>query len=220
MSWPSFSLNVPNLDGLVIRRRKIFECGVYGPPQNFSLAPEEALQAAADFAPVEIDIQHVPSVLDGKLGYLLTLVPEQGGRVLFGDVGIPKWLDEVLQGTPVELSASWDRFTKRLRRLALVIRGRIPDTALMAAYASFTQGGSDFEGRRNSVHDQAMIQEVHDLSRSFGASCGASYAYADRPSIQRIHDLSQGLGATCYEPQASLIDAQYPWAMWSAHTVS
>lgn len=164
MTWPTFSLDAT--DGLVIRRARVFRAGEY-PDKAFSLSPAEVLAAAATFSPVDIDLQHVPSVLDGKLGKLLSLIPVDGGRELWGDVGIPKWLDGVLQDTPVELSAAWDRATKRLMRLALVVRGRIPDAVLMSAFAAF-------EGRRNSATDQQQIQQIHDLAAGLGATCGSA----------------------------------------------
>lgn len=163
MTWPTFALAPSDADGLVIRRRKVFEAGDF-PDKDFSLSPEEALAAAATFSPVDLDLQHVPSVLDGKLGKLLSLIPVDGGRELWGDVGIPQWLDQVLQNTPVELSAAWDRATKRLMRLALVVRARIPDAVLMSAFAQF-------EGRRNSGSDQQTIQQIHDLTTGLGAMC-------------------------------------------------
>lgn len=56
----------------VRRVGKIFECGDY-PDKAFSLTEEEATAAAAAFTPVPLDLEHLPTVLDGKLGRLVSV---------------------------------------------------------------------------------------------------------------------------------------------------
>src|SRR5687767_12844735 len=48
---------------------KIFEVGDY-PHKQFSLSEAEADKAIAQFAPVPADLEHMPTILDGKLGVL------------------------------------------------------------------------------------------------------------------------------------------------------
>jgi len=150
-------------DGLVVRRRKIFEIGDY-PDKNFSLDLAEAQAAIAAFTPAPLDIEHVPSVLDGKLGTLQSLALDADQKSLFGDVAIPAWLDRVLDGTPVKLSALWNRLTKRLEKVALVLNPRIPDAVLMSAFTAslVTPEEVEFLGRRTSKADQQTLQSVHD----------------------------------------------------------
>lgn len=166
-----FTLNAPTEESgaFLIRRGKLFEAGEY-PDKAFSLSPAELAAAVAGFTtPLPVNLSHVPSVLDGKVGELRAVEVGADGRTLLGTVAIPKWLDGLLEDSGRKVSCEWDRVTKRLAGLALVNRPRVPDAALMAAFAESEL--ADFAGRRNSASDQERVQRVHDMATELGAEC-------------------------------------------------
>ena len=77
----------------VYRTGKIFQAGSYK-DKKFELSPEEMCEAIADFKPVELDLEHIPTVLDGELGTLEAVALGADGWSLIGSVRMPKWLDE------------------------------------------------------------------------------------------------------------------------------
>lgn len=121
-------------DGWILRSGKIFEAGDY-PDKEFSLTPEEMAAAAAQFKPVPVDLEHVPTILDGKLGQLTEVRVDEDGKTLLGTVMVPQWLDSLLEEGSRKVSCTWNRATKQLEGLALVNRPRVADAALMAAFA-------------------------------------------------------------------------------------
>jgi hypothetical protein len=152
----------------ILRTGKIFEAGHY-PEKNFSLSAEEMAQAVAGFEPVPVDLEHVPTVLSGKLGTVEKL--EARGEELFGTVAVPEWLNTLLGSDPLQVSCTWDRATKRLAGLALVRTPRIADAALMSAFAAFA-------GKRHSAEDEQALQQIHDLTVGQGAACKAEMSGA------------------------------------------
>lgn len=141
--FAEFSVPTPVKEeaGLVYRRGPIFVAGDY-PDKRYSMTPEEIRAAAADFdGPIDLDIEHAPSILDHKLGQLVSVDASEDGQTLFGLVALPKWLDDVIGPAARKVSASWDRATKRLVGLALVVRPRVADAALMSAFSAATEGG-------------------------------------------------------------------------------
>lgn len=173
--------------GWVIRRGKIFEAGHYPDKDNFYMSPEELMALAADFTqPVPLDLEHVPTVLDGKLGELRKVETSEDGWELYGEVALPDWLDTLLADTPRKVSVAIDTAARRLSKLALVLDPRVPDAALMSAFtaASGQPGPDDMEtlrgaalrfvelaSRRHSAADMRDIQAIHELTVKQGAVC-------------------------------------------------
>jgi hypothetical protein len=118
-----------------IRRGKLFQCGYYADKQ-FALTPGEAAAAVAAFRPVPNDLEHTPTILDGKLGTLRSVAASEDGSELFGEVEIPRWLHEAIGDAPIKASLLWDRETKRIVGNALVIEPRIADAALLSAFSA------------------------------------------------------------------------------------
>lgn len=149
-------------NGQVTRRGKIFEAGDY-PDKTFDISAEE-LQAAVDaFEPVDLDIEHMPTVLDGKLGQLKSVAVADDGMSLLGEVELPEWLHELIGNVALRVSTTWDRMEKRLIGLALVLNPRVSDAAVFSAFA----------GRRHSSADAKDFQSIHDLMVTHGAICAA-----------------------------------------------
>lgn len=144
----TFSLEGANVvfsddDDMVILEGKVFEAGDY-PDKNFSITDEELAAAVQEFKPVENDLEHEDTILDGKLGKLVSVSAK--GKELFGKVELPKWLYERV-GNPIKVSLAWARDTKRIVGNALVLNPRVPDAQLVAAFSAY-------EAERNNPANQ------------------------------------------------------------------
>jgi hypothetical protein len=188
-----FSLGTGTYAGdSVVREGKIFEAGSYLDKQ-FEMTPEELREAAAAFQPVPLDLEHTPTVLDGKLGMLEAVRVSSDGRTLFGTVRLPRWLDDLLKDGERKVSCTWLAATKRLQKLALVLNPRVSDAALMAS----------FSHRNDTVHGQSLLQQLHDQTARTGAIClpppGTSdfHSQHERNGIQAVHDVTVAHGAVC-----------------------
>lgn len=150
-------------NGMVIKEGKIFEAGDY-PDKGIAFTPEDLQAAVAAFAPVDLDLEHIPTVLDGKLGQLQEVKTADDGKTLMGKVAIPEWLDKAVGNVPLKVSCTWDRASKKLAKLALVLQPRVSDAAIMSAFA-------EFAGKRHSAQDEQDLQSVHDAVVRLGAAC-------------------------------------------------
>lgn len=119
-------------DGHVVRSGKIFEAGDF-PDKGVKFDESDLDSAVASFSPVENDLEHASTILDGKIGKL-EKVWKQGSE-LFGEVSIPAWLDEAIGKQPIKVSLAFDR-TKKIVGNALVLRPRITDAAIMSAFSA------------------------------------------------------------------------------------
>ena len=177
----------------VLRTGKIFEAGDY-PDKNFQLTPEEMMEAIDDFQPVDLDLEHMPTIMDGKLGKLEAVALGDDGWSMVGTVRLPKWLDEnVLKDTERKVSATWDRSTKKLTKLALVLNPRVSDAALMAAFAANeVAGGTKLEETVRTVMTSWFEKNAADFAHK---------TYDGLSVLQSIHDRAAGAGAICTEPK-------------------
>jgi hypothetical protein len=201
----------------------IFRCGDY-PDKKFSLDENEAEEAIEAFEPVLNELAHVNSqfgektILDGKLGEVRDAWisdADDGSVEVRGDVTIPLWLDKIWEGKK-QISAVWDRTSKTLEGLGLVVKGRVKDAALMASFALanpedldaiFAEGGG-----YGTPHGRMAVQGIHDMAAQHGAMCspGSSPAIShiggpsagftsrrERKGLQKIHDAAVEHGASC-----------------------
>jgi hypothetical protein len=193
----------------VLREGKIFEAGSY-PDKEFELSPEELQAVAATFVPVPIDLEHTPTVLDGKMGTLQSVRVSPDGRTLFGTVALPRWLDSLLNDGERKVSCAFHKLSKRLLKLSLVINPRVNDAALMAAFSS-----SDFAQRQDTPEGQSVMQMIHDMTARSGAVCVAPAGQSAEMSaaqfhsahelkgIQELHDVTNRHGIVCGARQSS-----------------
>lgn len=165
--------------GIVYRYGRLFEAGEY-PDKNFTLTPEEMLQACGAFAPCPIDLEHRPTVLSGKLGRLETIELGNDGKTLFGLVGLPQWLDTVLGADDRKVSASWDRPSKTLQGLALVTTPRVSSAALMAAF----QDGGAVPAKRRGI--MPTLAELKAMLQEFVSGTGADEQIAADPDVAAV----------------------------------
>lgn len=122
-------------DGYVVKTGKVFECGSWD-DKDFEFDESDADRAVETFKPVPLDLEHMPTILDGKLGMVEKLWRK--GKELFAQVNIDSRLIALLGNVPIRVSCTWDRTTKTLHKLALVNHPRIEDAVLMAAFADNT----------------------------------------------------------------------------------
>lgn len=114
----------------VFKKGKIFQCGSY--PDKGITVDQDAFAAANDsFAPVPINIEHWPTVLDGRLGELLTVETASDGAV-YGLVAVPKELDDLIGQGSVPVSVEIDPETMRVVGLALAKSPRVYDAAIFS----------------------------------------------------------------------------------------
>ena len=195
--------------GYVMREGKIFEAGSY-PDKEFELTPEELQAVAATFVPVPIDLEHTPTVLDGKMGMLQSVRVSPDGRTLFGTVALPGWLDTLLTEGERKVSCAFHKLSKRLLKLSLVINPRVNDAALMAAFSS-----SGFAQRQDTPEGQSVMQMIHDMTARSGAICVAPagqsadmsaaqfHSAHELKGIQEMHDVAIKHGIVCGARQSS-----------------
>lgn len=126
----------PSPDGEYVRRKApiIFRAGEY-PDKDFAMTPEELQDAVATFSPVDIGLEHVPTVLNGKLGKIVTVGLSDNWQDMHGEAEIPRWLDDVLTRDDRKLSVAFDRSTKKIIGCDLVRTPRVKDAVLLAAFS-------------------------------------------------------------------------------------
>jgi hypothetical protein len=120
----------------VIRKGKLFEAGSY-PDKQFEATIEDLVVASHTFIPVDNDLEHMPTILDGKLGTLMSVTLSEDNSELYGEVEIPRWLHEAIGDAPIKTSLTWDRDSMSIVGNALVIEPRVSDAAIMTAYTAF-----------------------------------------------------------------------------------
>lgn len=126
-----------NPNNVIIPAPIIFRCDNY-PDKDFSLTPEEAHSSTvAGFSRVELDLEHKPTVLSGKLGHLTHIdLSETDPNIISGKVSIPKWLDGLLGANERKLSVAFCRTSKKIIGCGIVRNPRVSDAAMMAAFAA------------------------------------------------------------------------------------
>ena len=143
-------------DGDVVRRcGKVFEAGEY-PDKGVEFTEQDLAEAVSKFAPVDNDLEHEPTVLDGKLGRLERVW--QSGKELFGEVAVPKWLDAVLGEDPLKVSLAFDR-DKSIVGNALVLNPRISDAAVFAAFNNHSQRPGSGQEPRNNMPTKMKLSD-------------------------------------------------------------
>lgn len=135
----------PVKPGHVRRTARVFwRAGEYDFPAEaggkYVMTPDDNRRAIALFQqPVPFDYAHKRGPLDGHLGEVVAIFPASDtGDALGFHADIPEWLDRTYrdergQPLPLNVSATWDRRTKALKRVALVNEPRIGEAAMFEA---------------------------------------------------------------------------------------
>jgi len=202
--------------GDVKRSGLLFKAGNYE-DKGYSMTPDELRAAVEQFTPVSVDLEHTPTVLSGKLGRVESVALSADGTSLMGTVALPDWLDGLIADGQRKVSCTWDRATKTLSGLALVLNPRIEEAAIFAGFSaatveaapgSVTTPPADFAApRHDTYHGQDALQGVHDMAARSGAICSADNATThpypmfaaahEVKAMQMIHDHAIAHGAKC-----------------------
>ena len=182
-------------DGYVYRKGLIFRAGNYQ-DKHFEMTPEELLAAANEFTPVPLDVEHMPTIFDSKLGSLLAVEPSADGWELYGVAKIPEWLDKLHGDSPFKVSCTWARDTKQLSKLALVKNPRVGDAALMAAFtANELESSSNDEQFKKTVLDFLTWFSTYKQEEGIELCMGSEGP--GKHVLQGIHDRCAEAGAIC-----------------------
>lgn len=206
----AFDLGSPVEDGEWVEYPDslLFRAGEYE-QKSYSMTPEELWAAAEQFEPVPNELEHVntegtATILDGKLGGVEAVRLSDDGQELRGTVKIPRWLDAIWDAPAKRVSCVWDRGTKTLSGLGLVVKGHVPDAALMAAFAE----SAAFTPRKTTPESTAHMQAIHDHVATLAPDlCAAAMGDVpeQRKAYGKIHRLAVEHGATC--PGAAAMSA-------------
>lgn len=212
-----FDLGPPALadDWVEYKDSLLFRAGNYA-QKSFSMTPEELKAAVEQFTEaVPNELEHINSVgiatiLDGKLGHVQDVRLSDDGTELRGTVKIPRWLDTAWATPHKQVSAVWDRGTKTLKALGLVMKGHVKGAALMAAFADSGEMTRIGQSILQSIHDQAAAcgavctmtaeeraeEEAEDAAE--GETPAAFHSEAELEAIQAVHDAAVAGGAECH----------------------
>lgn len=149
---------------MVVRSGKLFEAGDF-PDKGVTFDSEDIGFAVKTFAPVENDLEHASTILDGKLGKLKEVW--QKGEEIFGKVAIPKWLDQAIGDEPLKVSLAFDR-NKRIVGNALVLNPRISDAVVMSAFSQHSSTQQTF-GKPGGNKTPMKIKLGDAIKHLFGA---------------------------------------------------
>lgn len=195
---PEFKLTARKLsdDGKhVFRTGKIFNAGEYK-DKGFTMTPEEIIEAEANFSPVQIDLEHHDnlSFVTGKLGTLESIVASEDGEELFGTVKIPLWLDDLNDKDQIDVSCTWGKEDKLLKKLAFTDNPRVSDAALFAAFtANEVKENPDKTSDSVLTYFNWIVENEVKFKDYTGTYDGLSV-------LQGIHNQTARAGAICTEP--------------------
>lgn len=185
-------------DYIVYPNRKLFPAGYYK-SHNYDMTPEELTVAAYSTPEVPLDIDHKDSIIkDEYIGIARNFNAnwEDDTLVKRGDIAIHKLLDPLLKDE-TKMSTTWNRATKELDKVALLLNPRIPDAELKPAFEAFTA----FAKTHQTYSGLRAVQSLHDRAVQGGAVCSADNAKmaskAENKAIQKVHDDMVAAGATC-----------------------
>lgn len=223
----AFDLGTPTDDGEFVRYEgaRIFRPGDF-PRKSFSMTPEELASAVERFkGAVPAELEHINSAgtatfLDGEFGSLENVRLADDGWMV-GDVVLDKWVDRKWDKflakageTRKQVSAVWNRATKDIEKLGLVIRGHVEGAALNAAFSDRDDDSAiDAMFATPRKHHPRMThawQAIHDQAAMVPGICPANPLPSDPRSpvvmgdipkqykhLKSAHDNSVEHGAAC-----------------------
>jgi hypothetical protein len=148
----------------LIRHGKVFQAGEY-PEKQFSLTEAEMAEAVKEFSPVDLDVQHIATPFDGKIGRLKEVYKR--GAELFGVFEVPSWLNNLFEGQPMKVSLTWHRHTKRIIGAAFVRNGHVPDAAFAAAFEEQGIPWDHAGGQGDDSHVMSNAPTLTEEDRGF-----------------------------------------------------
>lgn len=173
------------------RNSTLFRPGNYA-NQKFAMTDAELESAVSAFSgPVPNELDHtntlgISTILDGKLGHVedVRFERDDDGAVMRGTVKIPRWLDRVWDSPTKQVSCVWDRATKTLDKLGLVVKGQVagaalfgelPETSILAAFSAAhpeqVAGSLPALFADRTYQGMSLLQSLHDTCAAGGACC-------------------------------------------------
>ena len=174
----------------VVRQGTFFQVGDY-PDKQFSLTEAEADAAIARFAPVPLNIEHIPTIFDGKLGMVRRLWRD--GKNLLAEYAIPRWLHDVTRGEAIKISSEWSRTTKSPQGGAFVLHPRVADAVMLAAF---------HQTAHTSITAETPAMNAGDKANALpdSAANGAAFALGPEPEEP---EAQSGCAATANAAQSA-----------------
>jgi hypothetical protein len=193
-------------DFVIYPQRKLFPAGWYE-SHNYGMTPEELAVAAYSAGDVPLDLDHHDTVIKDEYighGRNFTAAWEGDNWVKRGDIAIHKMLAPLLKDE-TKMSTTWDRESKSLTKIALLLNPRIPDAELKPAIKSFAA----FATKAHTTNTgKTAIQNLHDQAVRSGAVCDSKNAgmvsKSENKAIQAVHDQMAAAGAVCEGPNKSI----------------
>ncbi len=182
----------------VVRRGTFFQVGDY-PDKQFALTEAEADAAIARFAPVPLNIEHIPTIFDGKLGMVRRLWRE--GKDLLAEYVIPRWLHEVTRGEAIKISSEWSRTTKCPQGGAFVLHPRVADAVMLAAFHNTAQQQTTDAADASAAQEDAAMSVRATGEQANGAAfalCAEREGLSQEEQSQAEH--TQAQQAQCGPP--------------------
>ena len=195
-------ISLPPADVTVTRQGKFFEIGEY-PDKQFSLTEAEADAAIERFQGGPINIEHIPTLLDGKLGTVSRLWRQ--GRDVMAEYRIPTWLNRITGGQPIRISSEWDRIAKTPLGAAMVLEPRVADAVMMALNGAGAAPAGNREEKRMS-----LTARLAALLRGEGFEVKEKEPLAAAPTASTAAppDLSAEFGVTDVQQMAAMLKEQ------------
>jgi len=147
----------------------LFKAGEYK-DKSYAMTGDEIRAAVEGFAPIGGNIEHT-NFLKGRACQVRRVWAE--GDTLKGEVAVPLGLDALLTDDERKLSCEWNRDTKTLTGIALCMKPRVSDAALMTELAGDDAGALEdalvlMAGKRHSKTDQHLINTAHTMTHAVG----------------------------------------------------
>lgn len=211
-------IHVINGEEHVLRRAPmVFKLGNY-PDKKFSLNEDEGENAIANFKPCAIGLEHIDTVLSGKLGKLVSLSwgdgHQDGAPTFAGQCLIPTWLDKSLKPHERKLSVAFDRETKQIIGCDLVLKPRVNGAAmmseeertkrygqLMAAFSHSNSGKElqrlhaefkELQSHEGTEQGEQILGHLLAIAKSFGASEAQFGTQTEDAALTMIESIAEG----------------------------
>lgn len=179
---------------------KVFEIGDF-PDKRFSLSSNEADAAIAGFSPVPLNLEHMPTVLNGELGDLKKIWRD--GSTIFGEMEVPGWFKEAF-GDKVKASLEWNA-SKSIEGCAIVENPRIEDAELVAAFSS--RAGIELrKSKPMNAWDKFLAIFKKSAEESGILEGSISTFRQDDGELRRLREENEAIKATQAQVESSLID--------------
>lgn len=143
---------------LVAKEGKIFEAADY-PDKGVSISEADLEAMVSGFTEVHNDLEHMDTILDGKLGKLEKVWRK--GKELFGRVTVPEWIADAAAEDPIKVSIALNK-EKKIVGNALVLNPRVSDACIMRAFSN-REAQNETKAGKNSMKIRDLLKAVFNI---------------------------------------------------------